>query len=141
MNARKTDRMNNATRRAFTLLEIIVVVTIIALLATLIAPRLLSRIGQAKSAVAKAEVAEIAKQVRLYLVDIGQSKAPEDLELSVLTSGANPYLKDTDLADPWGRSYMIVIPGEVNRTEFDIVSFGADGEPGGEGEDADIVNE
>lgn len=126
-------------RRGFTLLEIIVVVTIIALLATLIAPKLIGRIGQAKSAVAKAEVAEIAKQVQLYLVDNGMSKAPEGLELSVLTTGN--YLKPADLIDPWGREYILVVPGEANPNDFDVVSLGNDGEVGGEGEDADIVNQ
>jgi len=130
-----------AIRRGFTLLEIIVVVTIIALLATLIAPKLLSRIGQARGAVAKAEVNEIAKQLHLYLLDNNMSKAPEGLELAVLTTGASPYLKAKDLIDPWGREYILLVPGEANPTDFDIVSLGADGQPGGEGENADVVNE
>lgn len=129
-----------ATRRGFTLLEIIVVVTIIALLATLIAPRLIGRIGQAKAAVAKAEVNEIAKQVNLYCVDNGISRLGEDFELSILATGTNPYIKAADLTDPWGREYVIIIPGERNP-DFDVISYGADGAPGGEGEEQDIVNE
>lgn len=129
-----------SVRRGFTLLEIIVVVTIIALLATLIAPRLLSRIGQAKGAVAKAEVNEIAKQVQLFCVDNGLTKPTDDFELPMLTSGANVYVKASDLTDPWGHEYIIIVPGERNP-DFDIVSYGADGAPGGEGENADVVNE
>jgi general secretion pathway protein G len=135
-----TRRMVQTARRGFTLLEIIVVVTIIALLATLIAPRLIGRIGQAKAAVAKAEVSEIAKQVNLYCVDNGISRLGDDFDLSVLTSGPSPYVKASDLTDPWGHEYVILVPGERN-TDFDVISYGADGAPGGEGEDADIVNE
>jgi general secretion pathway protein G len=129
-----------AARRGFTLLEIIVVVTIIALLATLIAPRLLGRIGQAKVSVAKAEVNEIAKQINLYCVDHGITRPGDDFELAALTSGNNPYLKASDLTDPWGHEYVIIIPGEHNP-DFDVVSYGADGAPGGDAENADIWNE
>jgi len=129
-----------AARRGFTLLEIIVVVTIIALLATLIAPRLLGRIGQAKTAVAKAEVNEIAKQVQLFCVDGGITTPGDDFELDMLTTGTTPYLKASDLTDPWGHAYIILVPGERNP-DFDIVSLGADGQQGGEGENADITNE
>lgn len=133
-------RVLRSIHRGFTLLEIIVVVTIIALLATLIAPRLLGRIGQAKTAVAKAEVAEIAKQVSLYCVDHGLTKPGDDFELNMLTSGSTTYLKASDLTDPWGHEYVIVIPGDHNP-DFDIISYGADGQPGGDGENADIWNE
>jgi general secretion pathway protein G len=132
--------LTRTSRRGFTLLEIIVVVTIIALLATLIAPRLLNRIGQAKGAVAKAEVNEIAKQVQLFCVDNGLTRPSDDFELSMLTSGANIYLKASDITDPWGHEYIIIVPGERNP-DFDVVSFGADGAPGGEGDNADVVNE
>jgi general secretion pathway protein G len=135
-----TRRVIRAARRGFTLLEIIVVVTIIALLATLIAPRLLSRIGQAKTSVAKAEVNELAKQVRLWCVDNGLTRPPEDFEMSLLTTGADPYVKAKDLVDPWGREYVVVVPGEQDP-DFDVISYGADGQPAGEGENADIFNE
>ena len=139
-NHNNRQRIVRVARRGFTLLEIIVVVTIIALLATLIAPRLLSRIGQAKTSVAKAEVNELAKQVRLWCVDNGLTRPPEDFELSVLTTGADPYVKAKDLVDPWGREYVVIGPGEQDP-DFDLVSYGADGQPAGEGENADIVNE
>lgn len=132
--------LTHAARRGFTLLEIIVVVTIIALLATLIAPRLLGRIGQARTAVAKAEVNEIAKQVQLYCVDNGLTKPNDDFDLNMLTSGATPYLKAADLTDPWGHAYVILVPGDRNP-DFDIMSYGADGQPGGEGDNADVTNE
>ena len=136
---RRHSKLRSA-RRGFTLLEIIVVVTIIALLATLIAPRLLNRIGQAKTAVAKAEVAEIAKQVQLFCVDNGLTRPSDDFELAMLTSGAAIYLKASDLTDPWGNEYLIIVPGEHNP-DFDVISYGADGAPGGEGDNADVWNE
>ncbi len=129
-----------SARRGFTLLEIIVVVTIIALLATLIAPRLLSRIGQAKTSVAKAEVNELANQVRLWCVDNGVTRPSDDFEFSVLTGSADPYVKPKDLIDPWGHDYIIVVPGEQDP-DFDIISYGADGQPGGDGENTDIYSE
>ena len=133
---RRTLRQN---RRGFSLLEIVVVVTIIALLATLVAPRLLDNIGRSKQGVARSEVASIAQQVNLYLADHGLSRIPQDFRLEALTEGDRPYMRERDLIDPWGNSYVIIIPGEEN-IDFDIVSYGADGQPGGEGEDQDIVN-
>lgn len=126
-------------RRGFTLLEIVVVVTIIALLGALIVPRLIDRIGWSKQQVASSEVAQIAQQVELYMVDNGVSRLPSDFDLIVLTEGDSPYLRPRDLIDPWGNPYVIIVPGEENP-DFDIVSYGADGVPGGEGEDEDIVH-
>ena len=74
-------RATRPVRRAFTLLEIIVVVTIIALLATLVAPRVLSNIGKSKQKIASAEAASIAQQVRLWMVDNGHSRLPDDFDL------------------------------------------------------------
>lgn len=126
-------------RRAFTLIEIIVVVTIIALLAALVAPRLLSQVGKTKTKIAQAEVASIAQQVKLWMADAGMSRLPDDFELDMLTEGADPLLQAKDLIDPWDRPYIIDIPGNVN-IDFDVVSFGANGEPGGEGEDVDVIH-
>lgn len=126
-------------RRAFTLLEVIVVVTIIALLATLVAPRLIGQIGKSKQKIAQSEVAMIAQQVQLWMVDSGYSTLPDDFDLETLTEADDPLLRRKDLYDPWERMYVLVNPGEENP-DFDIWSYGADGEPGGEGEDADVVN-
>ena len=135
------------SRRAFTLLEIIVVVTIIALLAALVAPRLLGNVDKARQSAAKNGASQIAQQLQLYLNDVGKSKPDQDLDLEVLAlppdagGGANgPYLNNkNDLMDPWGNPYVLVVPGEVNY-DFDVVSYGADGQPGGELYDADVTN-
>lgn len=136
----RTRNVRRIVRRGFTLLEIIVVVTIIALLATIVAPKLLKNIGKGKVGVAQSEVASIAQQLNLYLLDNGLSKVPEDLEIDVLAQGTDPYLRPKDLIDPWGNPYRLIVPGVENVADFDIVSFGSNGEPGGEGEDKDIVN-
>ena len=126
-------------RRAFTLLEIIVVVTIIALLATMVAPRVWRYIGSSKQNVAKAEVSALAKTVQLYCTDNGMSVPPAEMDLAVLLDGSDPYLsKPDDLLDPWGNPYLLIVPGEVNPG-FDFKSLGLDGQPGG-GENADVVN-
>jgi general secretion pathway protein G len=139
MNVQTRRTLSRAARRGFTLLEIIVVVTIIALLATLVAPKLLQNIWKSKQKVAQAEVASIAQQIGIYLADNGLSRPPEDMDLSVLTTGPSAALDPDDLIDPWGRTYVLVVPGEHNN-DFDVISYGGDGEPGGDGEDADVWN-
>ncbi len=124
-------------RRAFTLLEIIVVVTIIALLATMVAPKVLRWVGSSKVKVAQAEVAKLAETVRLYLLDNNLSRPDQDMELDVLIEGDDPYLGKAEyLIDPWEHPYELVVPGEEN-IDFDIVSPGEDGELG---TDDDITN-
>ncbi len=126
--------------RAFTLLEVIVAVTIVAILAAVVAPRVGRFLGRANDKRARAEAASMANQVRAYMVESGLSKCPEDFELEVLTLGDNPYLgKKSDLLDPWGNAYVIVVPGVVNF-DFDIMSYGADGAVGGEGDAKDITH-
>jgi len=133
-------------RRAFTLLEIIVVVMIIAVLATLVAPRLLGRVGSAKQTAAKAKAATIAKTVNLYILDMGLSSPSDDFDLEVLLlhpddggGPSGPYLERADdIIDPWGNNFEILVPGDINAS-FDIISFGEDGEQGGEEANADIT--
>jgi len=138
MIARHRQARTRIARRAFTLLEIIVVVTIIAMLAALVGPRVLKYLGTSKINIAKAECAEIEKTVQLWCADQGMTRPPDDFDLVALVEGA--YLKKReDLVDPWNRDYMIVIPGERNP-DFDVLTYGADGEQGGEGENADISN-
>lgn len=131
-------RLTRQAQRGFTLLEVIVVVTIIALLAAIVAPKLLGNIGRSKHKIAKNEVAQIAQQVSVWCADQGVSAPPDDFELDMLV--VNGYLREKDLLDPWDNPYIILIPGDANPDSFDIVTFGADGQPGGEGENEDITN-
>jgi general secretion pathway protein G len=138
---------NKATRRAFTLVEIIVVIVILGVLATLIAPRLLNRIGQSKAAVAASNATVLANATRLMLADCG-GRMPEGATILALWEKPGgleegqwkgPYVDSREqLKDPWGEMFILVVPGRKN-IDFDIVSYGADKKPGGEGDDADII--
>jgi len=137
---RPRQRALRAVRRGFTLLEVIVAVTIIAILAALLVPNVLGFIGSSKTRVARAGVNALSQQVRLYCADHEMSKPDRNFDLSMLLEGSKPYLNNPqDLLDPWGNPFVLVVPGQVNF-DFDIVSYGADGAPGGEAEDADIVS-
>ncbi len=131
--------LGRSVRRGFTLLEIIVVVTIIGLLAAVVAPRLMGNIGKAKTNIARQEVSAIAQEIQIWMADNGMSRLPDDFDLAVLTEGDSRTLNPDDIVDPWDRQYIVIIPGEQN-VDFDVVSYGADGQPGGEDEDEDVVN-
>lgn len=132
-------------RRAFTLVEVIIIVTIIAILAGAVTLRLTGVLGGAKTKVAQSEARALASALKLYTADTGTT--PYDgMDLGVLLlppgdgGGPNgPYLERADaINDPWGRQYMVRVPGVVNF-DFDILSYGRDGQPGGTGEDEDIT--
>ena len=140
----KFDERRRQVRRGFTLLEMIVVITIIALLAGIIVPRLWTRVGDAKESAATSEVKMIASQITAYQLDMNLDQIDDDFDLEDLLlppdegGGSNgPYLqKRDDLIDPWGNSYVVRVPGDVNY-DFDVVSAGSDGELG---TDDDITN-
>jgi general secretion pathway protein G len=129
--------------RGFTLLELMVVVVIIGVLAALIAPAVLSRVGQAKATAAQTDVTNIMNALKIYKLDNGRYPSTDQgLQALVAkpTTGTVPpnwksYL-DKLPNDPWQRPYQYANPGV--HGEIDVFSFGADGQPGGEGEDADI---
>jgi len=136
MRSNNTRRSVRAIRRGFSLIEVIVAVTIIAIFAGLVAPQLLKRLSGAKQDQARTEANTIAAQVKLYLTDRKQTKLGSDFALDALVP---EFLESTDdLLDPWGNRYLIL--DGTNGRDFDIVSYGADGTPGGEGENADITN-
>ncbi|NBX24923.1 MAG: prepilin-type N-terminal cleavage/methylation domain-containing protein [Planctomycetes bacterium] len=135
-----TARHRRRRHRGFTLLEVIIAVTIVALLATLVAPNVMRFLGIAKERKAQADVNSLAQQVRLYLTEKGMTRPGDDFDLELLCQGDNPILTNVNaLNDPWGHRYVIMVPPSVN-TDFDVVSYGADGQPGGEGENKDIIN-
>ena len=135
------------TRRAFTIIEVIVIVVILGVLAAVIAPRFLSRIGQSRSAVAKSNAASLASAMKSYMLDCGTPEAGASIDILWERPGnveegkwKGPYVDNAQaLIDPWGKPFFLRIPPEFNA-DFDIVSYGADGQPGGEDENADIIS-
>lgn len=136
---------SRAPRAAFTIIEVIVIVVILGVLAAVIAPRLIQRIGQSKQSVAAANASSLAGLLKGMSADLGRTPDP-GTAITILwenpgeSSGwKGPYVNNADeLKDPWGNPYVLVIPGHKN-VDFDVVSYGADGQPGGEGDNADIV--
>jgi general secretion pathway protein G len=139
LTMKQTPRRRPVAHRAFSLVELIVAITIMAILAALVVPRVNQWIGFTKGKTARADVETIANQVRMHMTAKGLSTLPADFELVELTEGDDASLNKNQIVDPWGNPYQIRVPGEVN-IDFDIYSFGADGQSGGEGEAADIVS-
>jgi general secretion pathway protein G len=141
----------NRKRRAFTIVELLVVVLIISMLAAFVAPKLFTGIGKTKAQLSKAKMATIESAIGLFYMHC--DRYPDDSEgLEVLTSPmppegveegnwGGPYLKQSDLLDLWNRPYIYVAQGEINPGSYDLVSLGQDGMEGGEGDSADIFNE
>ncbi len=136
-------RRRRATSRGFTLIELLVVLVIIGVLGALIVPNLFSSLDDARGTAAKTDINTLVQALKRYRLD-NQSYPSTEQGLSALvarpTAGVvppnwKPYL-DKLPADPWGRPYQYLNPGV--RGEIDVFSFGADGQAGGEGKDADI---
>lgn len=124
----RSHQLRKTARRGFTLLEVIIAVTIVALLAALVVPRLTKFLSQAHEDKAVAEVNTLATQVRLYITTETTGTLDPDFTLEMLLEGDDPYLdNENQLIDPWGNPYDINVPGDVNR-DFDVFSLGADGE-------------
>ena len=115
----------------FTLLELLVVIVIIGLLAGYVAPRYFSQVGKSEVQVARVQIDSLEKALDQYRLDNRRYPTSEEGLAAI-----QPYLKKALPDDPWGRPYLYRIPGE--KTEFEVVSYGRDGKPGGTGEDADI---
>jgi len=139
------DAGSRSLRRAFTIIEVIVIVVILGIIAAVIAPRLLSRIGQSKQSVAASNAASLATATKLFIADHGTPDSGATINIlwerpsDIPEEEWQPYVdKPEDLIDPWGNPYVLVIPGKTNF-DFDVVSYGADGQPGGTGENADVI--
>ena len=128
----------------FTLLELLVVLVIIGLLAGYVAPRYFSQVGRSEVKVTQAQINAFEKALDTYRLDVGRYPSTEQ-GLTVLVARPQnepkwngPYLQKTVPLDPWGKPYQYKSPGE--HGEFDLWSFGKDGQPGGTGEAADITS-
>lgn len=138
-------RAGRGGERGFTLLELLVVLAILGMLAAIAAPRVLSYLGSARTDSAKIQMNSIATALDLYRLENGRYPSQSDGLKALVenTSGSiawnGPYLKRKEgVIDPWGKPYQYRVPGE--HSEYDLFSLGADGAPGGEGEDSDVTN-
>jgi general secretion pathway protein G len=128
----------------FTLLELLVVIVIIGLLASFVAPRYFSQVGKSEVKVARAQMDALEKALDQYRLDTGHYPGMEAGLGALMSRPANeqkwdgPYLRKAVPPDPWGNAYVYRIPGE--HGEYDLVSYGKDGQPGGSGEASDITN-
>lgn len=131
-----------AKSTGFTLLELLVVMVIIGLLVGYVAPMYFKQVGKSEVKVARAQIESFGKALDQYRLDTGHYPSTEQGLAALITKPADeqrwdgPYLKKGVPSDPWGQAYTYKRPG--TRGEYDIVSFGKDGVPGGTGEDADI---
>ena len=129
-------------RSGFTLLELLVVMVIIGLLAGLIGPRFFSQIGKSEVQIARAQIDAIEKALDQYRIDTGrypnaqQGLAALQVKPDDEPRWAGPYLKKEAPLDPWGRAYLYRAPG--SRGDFDLLSLGKDGQPGGQGDAQDV---
>ena len=129
----------------FTLLELLVVIVIIGLLAAYVGPKYFAQLGKSEVTAAKAQIEALDRAVDTFRLDVGRFPANEEGLAALNTKPANadkwngPYLKKDVPLDPWGHPYVYKIPG--NKGDFEILSYGKDGQPGGVGDDADISNQ
>ncbi|MBI2883507.1 MAG: type II secretion system major pseudopilin GspG [Candidatus Methylomirabilis oxyfera] len=138
----RTLRRNQA---GFTLIELLVVIIIIGLLAALVGPKLFGRVGKGKQAAAQAQIELLGAALDNFRLDVGRyPTSDEGLKALLVNPGGienwdGPYLKKQEIpVDPWTHAYVYKSPGE--HGDYDILSFGGDGVPGGEGENQDIVS-
>jgi general secretion pathway protein G len=150
MNTKYVRARGTISRRrpGFTLIEILVVIVVIAILATLVAPNVFQHVGAAKSATAKSQIEMLTTTLDAYRLSNGAYPSTEQgLQALYERPGIDPqsnwnvpYLRKPVPLDPWVKAYVYVYPGQQNPHGFDLYSLGADGLPGGEGENADIVS-
>jgi len=142
---RATTRQQTAQRQGFTLIELMIVVVILGILATTIMPKILSKPDKARVEKARFEIRQIMTALALFKTENGRFPTTSE-GLQALVSNPDPsglpgydpeaYLDKVPL-DPWKHNYIYISPG-VNSKDFDLISYGKDGENGGAGYDADI---
>lgn len=129
-------------QQGFTLVEIMIVVVILGLLVGLVGPKVVNRLKQAEKGTAKAQIEMLCTTVDTFRLDM--RRYPKELDELVRKPSDDknwdgPYLKKDMPTDPWGQPYIYKCPGDEGR-DYDIMSYGADGQAGGDGENADINN-
>lgn len=146
---RKGPRDQRSTTRlfgdsGFTLIELLVVVIIIGLLASLVAPKFFGKLGMSRQKTAKAQIELFGGALDEFRLDNGRYPNTEDgldalrTKPEGMEKWSGPYLPKAIPKDPWGNVYVYTSPGE--HYDYDLMSYGRDGEPGGDDEDSDIVS-
>ncbi|RSZ57131.1 type II secretion system major pseudopilin GspG [Massilia atriviolacea] len=142
----KINHSRRVRHAGFTLLELLVVIVIIGLLAAYVGPKYFAQLGKSEVTVAKAQIEAFEKSLDTYRLDVGRYPTTEEGMAALLTAPATagakwngPYLKKAVPQDPWGRPYQYRAPG--TKGEYEILSTGKDGQPGGTGENADITSQ
>jgi general secretion pathway protein G len=132
------------SQSGITLIELLVVMVIIALFATIVGTRVGRNVDKARHVAAKSQISEYESALDQFKLDVGRYPSNEEGLQALRTRPGEapnwdgPYLKKDLQADPWGRAYVYRFPG--THGEFDLLSFGGDGQEGGEGDNADIVS-
>jgi general secretion pathway protein G len=137
-------RNSRAHRRqgGFTILEIVIVFILLAGIMAYVGPKVFEQMGRAKSSEAKIRIQNLAGQIEMFKLEVG--RYPENLQaLARAPAGTEgkwngPYVKEPDLKDAWGNDYRYTVPGQGKA--YDLVSLGADGRDGGDGENRDVTN-
>jgi len=142
------NRKQNRKQSGFTLLELLVVLLIIGMLAAFVGPKYFGEIGKSQTQVAAAQIEALNQSLDQFRVDTGHyPTAAEGLAALYAAPGTSsepkwngPYLKKPVPADPWGNAYVYTIPSATAGKDYDLISYGADGQAGGTGTNADITN-
>ena len=142
-------KLQQKNQRGFTLIELMVVIAILALLGGVVMPNVINRLRQAKPKKAMMDINQISLALDMYASDNGDYPTSEQgLEALVRKpttppeppNWLDPYVKPTNFLDPWGNKYIYVYPGTNEGINFDLYSYGADGQEGGTEDNADITN-
>ncbi len=141
----KTFSQKRKKSNGFTLIELLIVMVIIGLLGALVVPKYIGKVGESRQTTTKAQIELLSTALEIYKLDTGKYPAQEEgLKALISKSGEvnnwkGPYLRKNIIPkDPWGAEYVYKYPGE--HGDYDILSYGADGNEGGADEDADVVS-
>jgi general secretion pathway protein G len=136
-------KRGNRARTGFTLVELLVVIVILSILAGIVGPRLFGQVDRAKWNLTKPSIRDIEAAIDAYFMNCGEY--PSGLNNLLTNPGLNswtgPYLKPSQLIDPWGFEYVYILNGTIHPDSYDIISCGKDGVMGGDGYNAEQYND